>query len=174
MQALEHRIPPPLVAVGIAAGMWLIARFSFVMAIDATLRFGLVAAFALAAGAFGVLGFNAFGRAGTTIDPLPRRPGVRARHDGDLPRDAQPDVCRTDASAVRLGRLACGAMGCDGPHCVCGVHHAVSDYSGGTDAPCEIWSAVRGLPPPGSPLGLTVTVSSRSRKNPHRHNSPLA
>ncbi len=70
MHALEHRLPPPLVAIGLAAGMWLIARFTFTMEADTATRLGMAAAAVLAASVFGVLGFKAFGRAGTTIDPL--------------------------------------------------------------------------------------------------------
>ena len=70
MSALEHRIPPPVVACVVAVGMWLVAMVSPALALDGTLRLGLVAASLVAAALFGVLGFRAFGRAKTTVDPM--------------------------------------------------------------------------------------------------------
>ena len=70
MNALEHRIPPPVVWVVVAACMWLVAELSPAVELSRMLRFGLAAALALPAALLGVLGFRAFGRAKTTIDPL--------------------------------------------------------------------------------------------------------
>ncbi len=70
MKTLEHRIPPPAVFLLIASGMWLAGEFAPVVEIDRTLRLGLAAAFAALGGVAGGLGFRAFGRASTTIDPV--------------------------------------------------------------------------------------------------------
>lgn len=70
MNALEHRIPPPLVALLMAAGMWLVSEVSPALAFSRLLQIRLAGAFAVAAAVFAVLGFRAFGRAGTTIDPV--------------------------------------------------------------------------------------------------------
>ena len=70
MKVLEHRVPPPLVAVLVAAGMWLTSLGLPTIQEGRGLRFGLTGALAIAAACLGVFGVQAFGRAGTTIDPL--------------------------------------------------------------------------------------------------------
>lgn len=69
MDALELKIPPPLVALLIGTAMWLVSTaapsFSLVLPFAPVLALGLGAIGALAA----VLGVLSFHRAGTTIDP---------------------------------------------------------------------------------------------------------
>ncbi len=70
MNALENRIPPPIVALLAAALMWAIARDAPPIAMDNTLRLGLVGVLVVV----GVLlirsGFRAFGQAKTTYNPI--------------------------------------------------------------------------------------------------------
>lgn len=73
MRALEHRIPPPLVGVVVAAAMWGLASFQPLLHIPPFVRQAAVAAFAAAGVAFDVLGLVAFRRARTTVNPL--KPG---------------------------------------------------------------------------------------------------
>ena len=70
MHALEHRLPPPAVALAVAAAMWLVAHFTPRIDVDSTVRLGLTAAFAGAAAVFAGLGISMFGRAKTTINPV--------------------------------------------------------------------------------------------------------
>jgi protein-S-isoprenylcysteine O-methyltransferase Ste14 len=70
MNALENRVPPPLVALLTAAIMWAIARGAPAMQIDSTLRLALVGVLATLGGIFALSGFRAFGQAKTTVDPI--------------------------------------------------------------------------------------------------------
>lgn len=70
MRLLELRIPPPVVALLLAAGMWGISRMTPLVAVPADLRLA-VAALLLAIGcAFSLGGVLAFKRARTTVNPL--------------------------------------------------------------------------------------------------------
>lgn len=69
MTALEHRIPPPLVMLLVAAVMWL-ATFGLGAAdLLGAWRWPLIAVF-LALGLIAPLGVRQFARAGTTVNPL--------------------------------------------------------------------------------------------------------
>lgn len=70
MHALEHKIPPPLVAAACALLMWGIAQYSAVWALAAPLRWGLALLLLLAGGAFCLAGMWAFRQAQTTVNPL--------------------------------------------------------------------------------------------------------
>ena len=70
MQALENRIPPPLVAALIALAMWLLARSTPTVEFDQTLKILAVAALWLAGTVFSVGGVMAFRRSQTTVNPL--------------------------------------------------------------------------------------------------------
>jgi protein-S-isoprenylcysteine O-methyltransferase Ste14 len=73
MQALELKVPPPVVGVLVAAVMWWLAALPPHLAIPATVRLALTVAFVVAGLCFDVLGLLAFVRSRTTINPL--RPG---------------------------------------------------------------------------------------------------
>ncbi|CAH0991316.1 hypothetical protein SIN8267_01419 [Sinobacterium norvegicum] len=66
MTFLEHKIPPPLVAVIAAFFIWLTPGISD----HAVLRFGLVAIFFILAAVFLLAGAGAFKKADTTVNPL--------------------------------------------------------------------------------------------------------
>ena len=70
MQALEHKIPPPIVMVVTGLIMWVIA--SIAPSLDITLFVRVVDAliFALAGVGFTIAGVVSFGRAKTTVNPL--------------------------------------------------------------------------------------------------------
>ena len=70
MNALENRIPPPLVMVLTAAAMWTVAQLARAIPIDDTLRIVIAGALVVVGGIFAVSGFRAFGRAKTTVDPI--------------------------------------------------------------------------------------------------------
>ena len=70
MTRLEHRIPPPLLAVLIAACMWLATHLVPTIELGRTPRLALAALFALPAALCAGSAFRAFRRARTTIDPL--------------------------------------------------------------------------------------------------------
>lgn len=70
MNVLEHRIPPPLVVLLIAASMWLVSDVSPVVEISRVVQTRVAGALALAAAVVAGLGLTAFRRAGTTIDPV--------------------------------------------------------------------------------------------------------
>ncbi len=70
MHALELKIPPPIIAVLVGAGMWLLARVTPVLEILAPIRFGAAIAVALAGLGTAVSAFVSFRRAKTTVSPI--------------------------------------------------------------------------------------------------------
>ncbi len=77
MNSLELKIPPPVVAVTIAALMWGLSRITPALVFGAELR-GTCAIMIAAIGlAFDIAGVCAFWRAKTTINPM--KPGSSAR-----------------------------------------------------------------------------------------------
>ncbi len=69
MGALENRIPPPFLMLGVGALMAL-AMLGSPATLPMVWRWGPAGVFFLAAGIFGFPAFAAFGEAGTTIDPV--------------------------------------------------------------------------------------------------------
>ncbi len=71
MQILELKIPPPLVALLVAAAMWALSLVSrHPVDVSTFARMVLGAALALAGGAISVSGVLAFRRAKTTVNPM--------------------------------------------------------------------------------------------------------
>ena len=70
MDALELKVPPPLVALVAALGMWVISRLTSDFEVDAALRAAVVVVIALIGGAFDLAGIAAFRRARTTLNPM--------------------------------------------------------------------------------------------------------
>jgi len=70
MKTLEHRIPPPLVALLIGAVMWGLSRVSPSVNIDTRLRVAIAGAFFGFGGCVAAMGMLAFRRARTTINPV--------------------------------------------------------------------------------------------------------
>ena len=74
MRALELKIPPPIVALLIAAAMWGISLAAPAAPLPFTIRVVAAIAIALAGVAFSIAGVAAFRRAKTTLNPL--KPGT--------------------------------------------------------------------------------------------------
>jgi protein-S-isoprenylcysteine O-methyltransferase Ste14 len=70
MHLLEHKIPPPIVAALVGAAMWTAAQVSPALQIEGNLRFAIAGGFALLGLVFAALGFAAFRRAKTTVNPV--------------------------------------------------------------------------------------------------------
>lgn len=70
MQALELKIPPPVVAVLLALAMWGIADIEQLLYLPAALRLAVVGGLALAGVGFDIAGVMAFRRAKTTVSPF--------------------------------------------------------------------------------------------------------
>jgi len=70
MPALEHKIPPPVVGVLLAAGMWGIPALGPQLSIAAVPKYSVVALLVLAGVAFDLLGLFAFRASRTTANPL--------------------------------------------------------------------------------------------------------
>jgi protein-S-isoprenylcysteine O-methyltransferase Ste14 len=70
MQALELRIPPPAVAVLVAAAMWGISLVAPSLEVPAFIRVAAAVTLALAGGGFSLAGVISFRRAGTTTNPM--------------------------------------------------------------------------------------------------------
>ena len=70
METLENRLPPPLVALIAAVIMWAVARSTPAIAIGDTVRVVITATLTALGGVSAVLGFRAFGRAKTTVNPI--------------------------------------------------------------------------------------------------------
>ncbi|MGQ7843247.1 methyltransferase family protein [Granulosicoccus sp. 3-233] len=70
MKALELRIPPAVVALIAAIGIWLLSGWTPFLAIDFPLRKPLAVLLALCGGLSGFVGIFGFRVAHTTVDPL--------------------------------------------------------------------------------------------------------
>jgi len=70
MPTLELKIPPPIVALLCAAGMWVIAHYTFPYFLSPAMRWALVAIYALLGAAFDFAGLLAFRQSKTTIHPM--------------------------------------------------------------------------------------------------------
>ena len=70
MDALELKVPPPVVALVVALAMWAVSRSTFALEVDVALRIILAVVIALAGLASGAAGIAAFRRARTTLDPM--------------------------------------------------------------------------------------------------------
>jgi protein-S-isoprenylcysteine O-methyltransferase Ste14 len=70
MHMLDHKIPPPLVFLATAGGMWGLARFTPMLPIDNVARIAVAVVFMAVAAAYAFPAFVAFRRANTTIDPV--------------------------------------------------------------------------------------------------------
>lgn len=70
MTFLETRIPPPFMALIVAAAMRGASSLSPPLTLNGVVHYGLVAAFFAIGGLFAVPAFLAFGRAKTTVDPV--------------------------------------------------------------------------------------------------------
>lgn len=70
MKFLENKIPPPLVAVLIAAGMCWLSSFTPLILLTSTLKITLVIAFTLLGIFFALSGAISFRLAKTTVNPL--------------------------------------------------------------------------------------------------------
>ena len=70
MSALETKIPPPVLALGLALAMWAASFGAAPLALSGALRWALVAGFFALAALSGGPAVRAFVRARTTIDPV--------------------------------------------------------------------------------------------------------
>jgi protein-S-isoprenylcysteine O-methyltransferase Ste14 len=69
-KTLENRIPPPLVALIMGLAMWMIDLVTPSIHLPDIVRFGLAGALFVAAALLGPIAVLAFGRAGTTVNPI--------------------------------------------------------------------------------------------------------
>lgn len=69
MKSLELKIPPPAIALLVAAGMWALSRFPPSLQLPTSIRVWLAAAVLLAGVGFSVAGVLSFRRAHTTLNP---------------------------------------------------------------------------------------------------------
>jgi len=70
MKFLENKIPPPLVAVIAAAGMWWLSMFTSTLVLADTIRYSLVFCFVSVGIFFALSGAISFRLAKTTVNPL--------------------------------------------------------------------------------------------------------
>ena len=70
MNFLELKIPPPLVAIGVALLMWLTSRVVGPFAVPYGLRIGATLAFVVVGLGFDLAGLVSFVRARTTVNPI--------------------------------------------------------------------------------------------------------
>lgn len=70
MPLLEHKVPPPLVALLFAGAMWLLSVMAAATRVDFPWRPHIAGSIALLGGLFSAGGFLAFRRAMTTVNPL--------------------------------------------------------------------------------------------------------
>lgn len=70
MNALELKVPPPVVALILALAMWAVSRLTPTFEVDAPLRIAAAVSIALIGGAFSAAGITAFRGARTTLNPM--------------------------------------------------------------------------------------------------------
>ena len=70
IKSLEHRIPPPLVALIMGVAMWPISLLTPVLHVPRALRIGVALALAATGFVIAFSGFLAFRRAKTTVNPV--------------------------------------------------------------------------------------------------------
>lgn len=70
MSALDLKVPPPVVALLIAAAMWLVPLVTPELDVPMLIRITLAASIALVGGAFSLAGVISFRRAKTTVNPM--------------------------------------------------------------------------------------------------------
>jgi protein-S-isoprenylcysteine O-methyltransferase Ste14 len=70
MNALELKIPPPLIALFLAILMWLTPALAGSVAIPTSLRIGVALVLCCLGLGIGMSGFGAFRRARTTVNPI--------------------------------------------------------------------------------------------------------
>lgn len=70
MNVLENKIPPPLVGLFIALGMWGISTITPVILLTSTIKISLVVAFMAIGAFFDLAGVISFRMAKTTVNPL--------------------------------------------------------------------------------------------------------
>lgn len=70
MKFLENKIPPPLVAVIIAAVMWGLSQFTSNLILTVTVKYSLIIGFVLIGIFFALSGAVSFRLAKTTVNPL--------------------------------------------------------------------------------------------------------
>lgn len=73
IQSLELKIPPPVVALLAALGMWSVSRYTPTGEVQDFVRHALAIALAAIGAAFDVAGLVAFRRARTTVNPMKPR-----------------------------------------------------------------------------------------------------
>jgi protein-S-isoprenylcysteine O-methyltransferase Ste14 len=70
MQALDHKVPPPIVGALVAAAMWFLSQFAPQLPFPQAAKLALVGVLVASGITFDLLGFVAFRRSRTTINPL--------------------------------------------------------------------------------------------------------
>jgi len=70
MKFFENRIPPPLVAIIFAAGMWELSKFTSILMLTATVKYSLIISFVFIGIFFALSGAVSFRLAKTTVNPL--------------------------------------------------------------------------------------------------------
>lgn len=81
LNALQHKIPPPLIALLCAAGMWAIANQTLPYFIRPELKWALIALFIVIGASFDLAGLLAFRSKQTTINPLhPKKSSALVTH----------------------------------------------------------------------------------------------
>jgi hypothetical protein len=70
MNALEHKIPPPIILIFSAIAMWVLAHFTRVWHVPLTIKLVLILLFIAVALFFGPSAIMTFRKNKTTIDPV--------------------------------------------------------------------------------------------------------
>lgn len=70
MSTLELKVPPPVVALLMAAALWPLSSLALVLDVPSFIRITLAVLIALLGGAFSLAGVISFRRAKTTVNPM--------------------------------------------------------------------------------------------------------
>lgn len=115
MQALELKVPPPVVALLIGAAMWLAAGIGPVLELPLAVRLAASVAIALCGGGVAFAGRLEFKRARTTIDPLHPDKASTLVATGIYGRTRNPMYCGLTLVVAGWAIFLCSALALLGP-----------------------------------------------------------
>jgi hypothetical protein len=127
MNALEHKIPPPVILVFTGTAMWVLAHYTFTWHLPFTLKLIGILSFLAIALFFGPPAIMNFRKYKTTIDPV--RTCVEPGNGWPFQFLAQPDVFLDVGAIVCLVGLSGGALGRIGADFFRGLYSSVSDLA---------------------------------------------
>jgi len=156
MNSLELKVPPPAIAVLVAAAMWALSRVTPSVQIPSGIRLFLALAVAIVAIGFSVGGIISFLRA----RPNEAAIGILPGELWHLRSHPEPDVCRLAARSHCIGDLSFLALDVGRAGGILSLHRAFSNRTRGARAHRFIRHQVHGVSIQGSPVALRPNTAT--------------